>query len=374
MKTTNEGFDGRGRRLGGGFADTVTVSQQERDEYIRGVLAENAHKKSLFDYSTPSRKFKTVMDEIGKATASNKARTIRYFIRLFKLDFCIRAKLPPKSHGANRSREENTLRESRRVLNWLYEVADEEYIDVTTITSPGDHFNHVVEMFVSGEKIFDIREAVHLKEAYSMCPSNCPILKKERELELSTLANKDDDDIDFEMMGQAILRSNPSDFFEKQSVGDYCSSAIESDTSRPPKKNRIKPPLFKPPPLSSLPRPRTPRYPLRRSASVPVLTPPPTFPTNQPPAFQPRKRGENCDSAPTRKRIPKDGDHYFFKGVAGWKTMEKGKEHELRCKPNPTVTTQQKLLAVGGKLFRASILMQFEELEEEEVVSDDAPF
>lgn len=212
--------------------ETIKLSEEEQDDYITRVLKENGHKKDLNDFSNPTKKLKTVMD-IVKA-ARGKSRVVREQLRMHKLDFVIRTKLPPKSNPNTRYREENILRDARRTLNWLYEIADEENVDVSDISEPTPHFYHTVELFVSGEYVFDLRDVKLVRAAYEDCFEGCTVmLRKKRAEEINSYEASIErservlgEEPDFETMGRFISDTDPRKVANKLPPPPYVSSTL----------------------------------------------------------------------------------------------------------------------------------------------------
>jgi hypothetical protein len=163
-----------------GDSETMCLSAEEQESYISTVLKDSAHKKDLLDYTNPSKKLRTAMDTVTQSSKKNREAVIKELLMMHKFDFVVRTKLPPKHNSAARQRDENVIRDSRRTLNWLYEVADEEGINVSHINDPCSHFNHAVSMFLNGDCVFDLRNTSLVKAAYQDCFDNCVYAIKDR--------------------------------------------------------------------------------------------------------------------------------------------------------------------------------------------------
>lgn len=179
-----------------GETEFLSLSVEEQKSYISNVLAETTHKKDLLDYTNPSKKLKTAMDLVARGP---KEKVIRELLRMHKFDFVVRTRLPPKHNSVSRARDENIIRDARRTLNWLYEVADEEGINVSDINKPCSHFDHCIALFLSGQCVFDLRNSMLVKVAYEDCFNNCTYAIKEKrekdriELERAILENEDEE-------------------------------------------------------------------------------------------------------------------------------------------------------------------------------------
>jgi hypothetical protein len=311
-----------------GEAETLCLSHEEQESYIKNVLSENAHKKDLLDYSNPSKKLKTAMDLVMRGP---KEKIIRELLRMHKFDFVVRTKLPPKHNNLSRSRDENVLRDARRTLNWLYEVADEEGINVTDINEPCSHFDHSISMFLSGDCVFDLRNTSLVRAAYVDCFDSCVYAIKEKR-------NKDRIDLE-----NAIL----------EDADEELQGFI---TPAPPKK-KAKVPLvpFQLSPLGMLDESMMveqdkyhydPRF--NKKAS-------PTKKKRSPPQPQP---------TPSKWMSSEEKNGFSLLLDAATMTTPKGK-------PTPkdvTVLKRDSLVLLGGKQFKVTTEMTFEEVEELEVV------
>lgn len=196
--------------------EVTILTAEEQDDYVTSVLKENSHKKELIDFSNPTRKLKITMDTVQRAR--NKTRVIREQLRMHKLDFIIRTKLPPKTNLNTRYREENLLRDARRTLNWLYEVADEEEVDVSDIADPVPHFKHTVELFVSGEYVFDLRDTKLVRAAYEDCFDGCAVMLRQKRVEelaglessIAQASSSLGKEPNFDEMGRFIMGASPT--------------------------------------------------------------------------------------------------------------------------------------------------------------------